>query len=178
MKEIVVVYNPASGIRGRRNLLLALRKCKKYLRKNKYKYTYLKTKHRGHAIDMLENIKEVDLVITIGGDGTFNEAVTGNLKREKQLVMSHIPIGTTNDLGAIFCLGKNIIENLKLILDGEIREIDICKINNKPFVYVAGFGKFMNIPYDTPRKEKKRLRTYRIYIKWSKRFFCWKNTNV
>ena len=29
-------------------------------------------------------------------------------------------------------------------------------VNNRPFVYVAGFGKFMNIPYETPRKLKKR----------------------
>lgn len=96
------------------------------------------------------------LVITIGGDGTFNEAVAGNLKREKPLVLSHIPQGTTNDLGAIFCLGKNMPQNLELILQGEVRDIDICDINGEPFVYVAGFGKFMNIPYETTRDVKKR----------------------
>ena len=128
------------------------------MRKNNYKHSYIKTKYRGHATEILENLKEVHLVITVGGDGTFNEAVAGNLKRENHLVLSHMPFGTTNDLGAIFCLGKNMLENLKLILDGEICEIDICTINRKPFVYVAGFGRFMNIPYETSPDIKGRLR--------------------
>ena len=36
----------------------------------------------------------VDLVISGGGDGTFNEIVSGNLRREKQIPLSHIPVGT------------------------------------------------------------------------------------
>jgi len=174
IQEIVIVYNPASGIRGRRRLLLNLRKCKKFLRRNNYKYNYIKTKHRGHAIDIIENLREVDLVITVGGDGTFNEAVTGNLKREKHLVLSHIPTGTTNDLGAIFCLGRNMLENLKLILNGEVCGIDICNINNKPFVYVAGFGRFLDIPYETSRKVKKRLGYMAYVLNGVKEFFIGK----
>ena len=51
---------------------------------------------------------------------------------------------------------KNIIKNLKLLLNGEEKDIDICLINGQPFVYVAGFGKFVNISYDTPRSLKKK----------------------
>ena len=71
--------------------------------------------------------------------------------------MSHIPLGTTNDIGSMFGLTKNLLHNLNLILDGKPRKIDICTINNRPFVYVAGFGKFMNVPYETPRDLKKRF---------------------
>lgn len=56
-----------------------------------------------------------------------------------------------------------MIQNLKLILEGIIDEIDICTINNKPFVYVGGFGKFMNVPYETARSEKKKF-GYIAYI--------------
>ena len=82
--------------------------------------------------------------------------MTGNLKRANRLLLAHIPVGTTNDIGAMFGYGKDIIENLKMLLDGEEKSIDICTINDRPFVYVAGFGKFMNVPYETSRNLKKR----------------------
>jgi Sphingosine kinase and enzymes related to eukaryotic diacylglycerol kinase len=140
-----------------------LEKCKQIFEQYDYKYTYMETKYREHAEEIVENLKKVDLVITIGGDGTFNEAVSGNLKRKEQLVLSHIPAGTTNDLGAVFCLGHNVVQNLNDILDGAICDIDICTINNKPFVYVGGLGKFMNIPYETTRNEKRKF-GYVAYI--------------
>ena len=83
--------------------------------------------------------------------------MTGNFKREKKLVLAHLPSGTTNDIATMFGYGKSIINNLKLTLEGKIQNIDICTINDKPFIYSAGFGKFMNIPYDTPRSLKKRI---------------------
>lgn len=92
----------------------------------------------------------------MGGDGTFNEIVHGNLCRKKRLVLAHIPIGTTNDVGVMFGYGKDIEKNIDLCLKGEIKGMDIPLINGRPFVYVAGFGKFMNIPYDTPRDLKKK----------------------
>ena len=92
----------------------------------------------------------------MGGDGTFNEIVHGNLCRKKRLVLAHIPIGTTNDVGVMFGYGKDIEKNIDLCLNGEIKGMDIPLINGRPFVYVAGFGKFMNIPYDTPRDLKKK----------------------
>lgn len=94
--------------------------------------------------------------MSMGGDGTFNEIVFGNLQRKTRLVLAHIPVGTTNDIGVMFGYGKDIVKNIKMCLDGVVKGIDICLINNRPFVYVAGFGKFLNIPYETPRDLKKK----------------------
>ena len=104
-----------------------------------------------------------DRIICSGGDGTFNESMRGNFKREKRLVLAHIPIGTTNDVGKMFGYGKNVIKNLKLLMEGETRKVDICTLNNEPFVYVAGFGKYINISYETSSTSKKRL-GYLAYI--------------
>lgn len=49
----------------------------------------------------------------------------------------------------------NNSNNLKTSLKWKVKRIDICAINDKPFVYSSGFGKFMNIPYETPRELKK-----------------------
>jgi len=154
VKKSLVVYNPNSG---KYNKSETLPKIIKMLEGYDYNVEVIKTEYKGHAVSIVKNCEDFDLLISIGGDGTFNEVMTGNFKREKRLILCHLPSGTTNDIGAMWGYGKNILNNLKLALDGEVRRIDICTINNRPFVYSAGFGKFMTIPYETPRKLKKRL---------------------
>lgn len=161
MKKCLVIYNPNSG---KYNKELTLPKIEKLLNNYNYEVQIEMTKAKGDATSIVANTSYVDLIISIGGDGTFNEVMTGNFMRKDRIVLCHLPSGTTNDVGAMWGYGKNIINNLKLALEGEIKRIDICTINQKPFVYSAGFGKFMNIPYETPRELKKRL-GHLAYIK-------------
>ena len=112
-----------------------------------------------------------DLVISVGGDGTFNEVVNGNMQRKNRLVVSNIPIGTTNDVGTMFGYGKNFEANLKSLMEGSVKNIDICTVNDRPFVYVAGLGKFINIAYDTPRYMKKKYGYFAYLFEGIKDFF-------
>lgn len=154
MKKCLVVYNPNSG---KYNKEVTLPKIEKILNEYDYSVIIEKTKYKGDATSIVANIDKRDLVVSIGGDGTFNEVMTGNFMRKDRIVLCHLPSGTTNDVGAMWGYGKNILNNLKLALNGKVKRIDICTINDKPFVYSAGFGKFMNIPYETPRELKKRI---------------------
>ena len=154
MKKCLVVYNPNSG---KYNKEVTLPKIEKILNEYDYFVIIEKTKYKGDATSIVANIDKCDLVVSIGGDGTFNEVMTGNFMRKDRIVLCHLPSGTTNDVGAMWGYGKNILNNLKLALNGKVKRIDICTINDKPFVYSAGFGKFMNIPYETPRELKKRI---------------------
>lgn len=154
MKKCLVVYNPNSG---KYNKEVTLPKIEKILNEYDYDVIIEKTKYKGDATSIVANIDKCDLVVSIGGDGTFNEVMTGNFMRKDRIVLCHLPSGTTNDVGAMWGYGKNMLNNLKLALNGKVKRIDICTINDKPFVYSAGFGKFMNIPYETPRELKKRI---------------------
>lgn len=154
MKKCLVVYNPNSG---KYNKEVTLPKIEKILNEYDYSVIMEKTKYKGDATSIVANIDKCDLVLSIGGDGTFNEVMTGNFMRKDRIVLCHLPSGTTNDVGAMWGYGKNMLNNLKLALNGKVKRIDICTINDKPFVYSAGFGKFMNIPYETPRELKKRI---------------------
>ena len=153
MKKCVIIYNPNSGKKIKKDFLATFIDM---LLDKEYIPEIIFSKYRGHITKIVEELDEVDLVISVGGDGTFNESMTGNLKRKKRLLLAHIPVGTTNDIGVMFGYGKDIVENLKMLLNGVEKSIDICTINNKPFVYVAGFGKFMNVPYETSRDLKKK----------------------
>ena len=154
MKKCAVVYNPNSGRKAKFNVMPQFINM---LNKYGYEADIHYTEYKGHAVEIVKNLPDVDLVLSIGGDGTFNESITGNYAREKRLVCAHIPVGTTNDIGTMMGYGKNMLNNLKMTLEGTIKNVDICIINNKPFVYVATIGKFAEIPYETPRELKKKL---------------------
>ncbi len=155
MKKCVIICNPNSGKNNKKEII---RKFIEMLNKKDYDVDVRYTKYSGHAKKIVKELpNDIDLVISLGGDGTFNEVVSGNIKRQERLLLSHIPLGTTNDLGAMFGMGKNPINNLRMVLNGKIKGVDICKINNRPFVYVAGLGKFVDIAYDTPRNLKKSI---------------------
>lgn len=169
MKKALVIHNPNSG--KRRNVYNILKKSKDLFLKYGFEYNYIATKYKGHAKKIVKELENIDLVISVGGDGTFNEIVSGNILRDKKLVLSHIPIGTTNDLRSLFGLGKDIRKNIEIILSGDDRQIDICMLNNNPFVYVSGFGKFINLSYETSSKSKAKYGYLAYLVSGVKDFF-------
>lgn len=153
MKKCIVIINPTSG---KNKKLKQLAQIGKTLNEYGYSCDILLTQYKGHATEIIKTIDYADLVISVGGDGTFNEVMTGNFKRKERILLAHIPLGTANDIGAMYGYKKDIIENLKLLLNGEIKDIDICTINGTPFTYCAAFGKLTNISYETPKPMKKK----------------------
>ena len=153
MKKCIVVINPNSG-HGINDKLIE--RIQAVLKGHKYQSEIILTEYAHHAEEIVMDAN-CDLLISVGGDGTFNEVMNGNFKRKKPLLLSHIPVGTTNDIGHMYGLGKDIAKNLEDILNGKVKNVDICSINNRSFVYVASFGKFMEIPYETPQNLKKRI---------------------
>lgn len=168
MKKCILIINPNSGKDLNKDYLFEYQKV---LQKNNYESIVYFTSHAKHATEIIKSLPDtVDLVVSMGGDGTFNEIVNGNMQRKIRLLICHIPVGTTNDVGAMFGYGKDPVKNLKLALDGVVKEIDICTINDKPFVYVAGFGKFMNVSYETPRELKSKIGQFAYIVEGTKNF--------
>lgn len=173
MKKCVVLYNNHSGKKNKYNYIESF---KKILIDHNYDVELIESKYKAHIVDIVKELNDdIDLVISVGGDGTFNEAMRGNFQRKKRLVLAHIPMGTTNDVGKMFGYGKDPINNINSLMDGVVKKIDICTINNIPFIYVAGFGKFMNIPYETKRKSKKRFGYLAYVLNGVKSFFKFTN---
>lgn len=152
MKRCVIIYNPESGYKKNKvNIDIA----KKILSDNDYEVLFMKTTKRGDAKEFVKKLNNCDLVIVAGGDGTLNEAISGNIERKEKLLMSHLPVGTVTDVGKLYGFTKNTEKDLKLMLSGEVKNIDVGLINKHPFIYVACFGNFTNVSYETPRKLKR-----------------------
>lgn len=169
MKKCVVIINAKSGdSKGIREV----KKIETIIENYNYDVKIILTEYRGHAKEIMKNLdNDIDLVISVGGDGTFSEVMNGNLERNKRIVLAHLPVGTTNDIGHMYGLGNNLYTNLKLILEGTIKKVDVGLINNHAFTYVASYGKFMDIPYKTPQELKRRLGYLAYILEVVKRIF-------
>jgi YegS/Rv2252/BmrU family lipid kinase len=100
-----------------------------------------------------------DYIVCSGGDGTFSEVIAGVLKApvEKQLPIGFIPTGSTNDFARGIGIPLDIEMAAKSFLNGEKIKCDIGVCNDKPFLYVAAFGAFTDITYETPQNIKNIL---------------------
>lgn len=101
--------------------------------------------------------KNFDVAVCCGGDGTLNEAINGIIKQNLNLNLSFIPLGTTNDFAKTLNLCSKKMVELKNIENIKEITIDVGKFNDKYFNYVAAFGAFTEVSYNTPRKLKKVL---------------------
>lgn len=162
MQKILVIHNPYSG--KQKHIQKTIKEMKKIAFNNGYDIEFIKTTKKHDATKIIQNVNEqYDIVLSMGGDGTFNEVVTGNVKRDTPFLLGHIPVGTTNDLKSSFGLSGNVLQSFESILKGKEVSYDVLSLNNTPFTYTAGFGKLLNIPYDTKKKDKMKF-GYFAYI--------------
>ena len=118
----------------------------------------MKSKYPGHISKLAKDSCRVcDIIISIGGDGTFDHVIKGIYNEKDTPIFIHLPMGTANDLAKTFMLSNNPVKNLKNILDGKVTTYDILTINDVPYAYVAAFGFLVSVASDTPSKWKKKM---------------------
>lgn len=98
-----------------------------------------------------------DLVVVMGGDGTFTETVVGLLQGGHTTPIGYIPCGSTNDFAAAIGLQKSIPAATDAILNGTPHTYDVGMFADRPFSYVASFGVFTRASYATPQNAKNVL---------------------
>jgi len=154
VKKSIIIMNPESGIVKKKN---NFKEFYDILRKYGYEAEIKFTKKAKDATRIVKDLpNDIDLVISAGGDGTLNEVVRGNIERSHKLTLADLPMGTTNDVGTMYGLSKDYLKSLELLLCGKKKKIDICYINETPFVYIACLGDYIDMAYNTPRELKKK----------------------
>lgn len=98
-----------------------------------------------------------DLIVCSGGDGTLNEVIQGVMRSEKKLPIGYIPAGSTNDFARGVGIPRNIIDAVQWIIDGKKYPCDIGSFNDKFFTYIAAFGAFTEVTYETSQQVKNVL---------------------
>ncbi len=156
MKKTYLIYNPMSG---KQNFTDSLNYVIERLKNNGHDVFPLPTSYMGHATELARKAceEQADMVVIVGGDGTFNEVVNGLMDFEKRPVIGYIPAGTCCDIGHTLGLKKNIKQALNVMLNNTPVDMDIVKSNDRYFCYVSGNGAFIDISYVTDSKLKKKI---------------------
>lgn len=98
-----------------------------------------------------------DLIVCSGGDGTLNETIQGVMKSDEKLPIGYIPTGSTNDFARGVGIPKSILGSTEWIINGRPYPCDIGSFNDKYFTYIAAFGAFTEVTYETSQQVKNYL---------------------
>lgn len=169
MKKMLFIYNPNSGM----GLLKPkLSDVLDIFVKGGYEVTVYPTQKYHDAVrKMGEYEEQYDLVACSGGDGTLDEVVTGMMKREKKVPIGYIPAGTTNDFASSLHISKNMLEAADTVVNGVPFACDVGVFNQDYFVYIAAFGLFTDVSYETKQSMKNVLGHLAYILEGTKRIF-------
>ncbi len=154
-KKLLFVFNPHSGRAQIKNNLLSIIDT---FTKSGYEVTAFPTQARLDCYNIIkENGPFFDLAVCCGGDGTLNETVKGLMELVHPPLLGYIPAGTTNDFAYSLNLPKDMQKAAEMIVSGIPFACDIGALNGSYFTYVAAFGAFTEVPYQTPQQTKNFL---------------------
>lgn len=160
-RKMLFIYNPKAGKAQIRNKLADILDV---FAKGGYEITICPTQRSGEATDITEYRKPIyDLVVCSGGDGTLDEVVTGMMKSSFMTPIGYIPAGSTNDFGGSLALPKNMVKAAETIVKGVNFPCDVGSFNDDIFVYIAAFGLFTDVSYET-QQDMKNLLGHMAYL--------------
>lgn len=155
MKKLFFVMNPFAGTRKASRYLAEILSV---FNRAGYDVTAYMTACPGDGAEAVaQRAKEFDLIVCCGGDGTFNETVSGIMRSGADIPIGYIPAGSTNDFANSLGLPTDCVAAAEKIVLGSPVEYDIGKFCGRYFSYVASFGAFTKASYATPQSIKNAL---------------------
>lgn len=155
LKKMLFIINPNAGMRKGSKALTEM--LGEFNRANFDVRVYV-TAAQGDAVTAVQTMgTDMDLVVCCGGDGTFNETITGMLRSGLDIPVGYIPSGSTNDFAASLGLPAEPVEAAQQIVEGTPNPYDAGKFAQRYFSYVASFGAFTKASYSTPQSVKNML---------------------
>ena len=153
-KKLLLIYNPVSG---KAQIKTYLADIIDIYAASDYSVTVHPTKCANDGYEYIkEHATQYDIISVCGGDGMLNEAVSAlmSVVKEKRPPLAYLPSGSTNDFAGTVGLPTDVRRAAKMVVDGNPFFCDAGMINDKFFAYVAAFGAFTSVSYDTAQEFK------------------------
>ena len=151
--KLWIVLNPTAG-KGKAAKLQP--KIENYLQKAGVDFEIILTKCCGNAIEKVRNLplKDNDITIAAGGDGTCNEVVNGLLSREKSdnalpPLFGILPIGRGNDFSSTPKIPQDIEKAMQILVNANYRPLDAGFVKGGFFPNGRYFINGIGIGFDT-----------------------------
>lgn len=168
-KKMLFIYNPNAGtgvLKPNLSDILDI------FVKGGYEVTVYPTqKYHDALAKTIAYTEPYDLVACSGGDGTLDEVVTGMCRRKEMVPIGYIPAGTTNDFASSLHISKDMLEAADTVVNGVPFSCDVGVFNDDFFVYIAAFGLFTDVSYETKQSMKNVLGHLAYVLEGAKRIF-------
>lgn len=124
--------------------------------KNGYEVTVHTTQSGDDAVEQAVYACEngFDKLVVAGGDGTLSQCLQGVMGSDRRIPIGYIPAGSTNDFAKSLGIPSDQLKAAVVAAQGEPVFCDVGGFNDRYFSYVAAFGAFTNITYETSQKVK------------------------
>lgn len=168
-KKLFFVFNPKAG-KGK--IKTTLMDIVDIFNKGGYEVVIRATQYPKDAYEMTRKYADkVDLVVCSGGDGTLDEVVAGLVETGSKVPVGYIPAGSTNDFAGSLFIPKNMVAAAEMIMEENVYRCDIGKFNKQTFTYIAAFGLFTDVAYETDQDLKNILGHLAYLLEGVKRLF-------
>ena len=154
-KKVLFIVNPKSGKGSIRSKLLDI---VDIFVKAGFDLTLYISQSAGDARAKAKEVEgRYELVICSGGDGTLDEVISGMIECEKRSAIGYIPCGSTNDFAHSLKIPTSMTKAAEHIAAWKEFPCDIGRFNDDYFVYIAAFGLFTDVSYETSQDVKNVL---------------------
>jgi len=155
-EKLMLLVNPCAGKGGSR---AALGDVAEVFCRAGWEPTLYMTEKQGDApVLTAAHAGDYDKIVCLGGDGTLSETVAGLMALPEPPVLGYIPMGTANDVATTLGLSRDPVEAARAIVSGTPHPLDVgCMNGSSYFTYVAAFGAFTEVSYETRQESKQAL---------------------
>lgn len=158
MNELLMIVNPNAGRNGYRecltDVLHTFHKCG-------WRTMVAFTSGHGDPGRIVQELGgRFSRVVCMGGDGTLSETASGIVRMPEQQrpELAYIPMGTSNDCASTLGLSRDPLEDAYTAATGRPIPLDMGLFGDDSyFTYVAAFGAFTEVSYETSQDQKNAL---------------------
>ena len=165
-RNVMIIMNPKAGKGNGKSALFTI--CDRFSKAQDHVHVYI-TQSKGHAITLSKELgPSHDILLCIGGDGTWNEVINGVRPLSTQPHLAYLPSGTVNDFASTLKISKSPEKLMDTIERWNPFACDIGLFNTRYFTYVAAFGIFTDVSYSTPQQSKNMFGKVAYYLEGMK----------
>ena len=170
-KHVLVIANPVAG-RGRGEK--TARALAQALGRERILCDLYFTTARGDAERRAAHVEpDIDLVVSIGGDGTFSEVLTGLPRRDLDVAV--LPMGTANVLALDLKFPSDVPGYVAMLLQRKVQMLDTGTVNGKTLSFlVCGIGFDASVVAELEKRRRGPITKLDWFTAGIRAFWSWR----
>lgn len=161
-KKALIILNPVAGKAVAGDFFAIVQRV---LDESRIAYELFKTSGVGDAWrKAADSAEDYDVVVGVGGDGTINEIINGLAESKSKVPLAIIPAGTANVMARELGLPKGYRELAGLIINSDVKALDLGEVNGRKFAMCVGVGLDGEIVANISKNRGKKGISFFTYI--------------